>query len=60
MCHPFFDELRDPETKLPDSRHPNNAARDLPDLFDFSRHGMIVPLQLGFVFLEIYENAHSN
>lgn len=39
MCHPFFDELRDPETKLPDSRH-NGAPRDMPELFDFSRHGM--------------------
>lgn len=39
MCHPFFDELRDPNTRLPDSRHPQNAARELPNLFDFSRHG---------------------
>ena len=41
MCHPFFDELRDPNTKLPDSRHPNGAPRELPNLFDFSRHGML-------------------
>jgi glycogen synthase kinase 3 beta len=40
MCHPFFDELRDPRTKLPDSRHPNGAIRDLPELFNFTRHGM--------------------
>jgi glycogen synthase kinase 3 beta len=40
MCHPFFDELRDPNTRLPDSRHPNNPPRELPNLFDFSRHGM--------------------
>lgn len=39
MCHPFFDELRDPNTRLPDSRHPNNPPRELPKLFDFSRHG---------------------
>jgi len=39
MCHPFFDELRDPATRLPDSRHHNNPAKDLPALFDFSRHG---------------------
>lgn len=39
MCHPFFDELRDPSTKLPDSRG-NTGVRDLPRLFDFSRHGM--------------------
>jgi glycogen synthase kinase 3 beta len=39
MVHPFFDELRDPATKLPDSRHQTNQLRDLPALFDFSRHG---------------------
>jgi glycogen synthase kinase 3 beta len=39
MCHPFFDELRDPNTRLPDSRHPSNPPRDIPNLFDFSRHG---------------------
>lgn len=42
MCHPFFDELRDPNTRLPDSRHPSNPARDLPNLFDFSHHGMLI------------------
>lgn len=42
MCHPFFDELRDPNTRLPDSRHPSNPARDLPNLFDFSHHGMSI------------------
>lgn len=39
MVHPFFDELRDPNTKFPDSRHPGGAIKDLPTLFDFSRHG---------------------
>ena len=39
MVHPFFDELRDPTTKLPDSRHPNAPAKDLPVLFDFTHHG---------------------
>lgn len=39
MCHPFFDELRDPNTKLPDSRHPNGAIRELPELFNFTKHG---------------------
>jgi serine/threonine protein kinase len=39
MVHPFFDELRDPNTRLPDSRHTNGALRDLPPLFDFSHHG---------------------
>jgi glycogen synthase kinase 3 beta len=41
MVHPFFDELRDPNTKLPDSRHPNGQIKDLPTLFDFSRHGKV-------------------
>ena len=40
MVHPFFDELRDPNTRLPDSRHSNGSSRDLPNLFDFSHHGM--------------------
>jgi glycogen synthase kinase 3 beta len=39
MCQPFFDELRDPNTRLPDSRHAGGASRELPALFDFSRHG---------------------
>lgn len=39
MIHPFFDELRDPSTRLPDSRHPTNPPKELPTLFDFSRHG---------------------
>lgn len=39
MVQPFFDELRDPSTRLPDSRHPNGATRDLPDLFNFTLHG---------------------
>lgn len=43
MCHPFFDELRDPNTRLPDSRHQNNPSKDLPALFDFSRHGKFGP-----------------
>ncbi len=41
MCQPFFDELRDPNTRLPDSRHSNSASKELPNLFDFSRHGML-------------------
>jgi glycogen synthase kinase 3 beta len=40
MVHPFFDELRDPNTRLPDSRHQNGGPRDLPPLFDFSHHGL--------------------
>jgi glycogen synthase kinase 3 beta len=39
MVHPFFDELRDPNTRLPDSRHANGVTKELPPLFDFSLHG---------------------
>lgn len=39
MVHPFFDELRDANTKLPDSRHTNGGSKELPNLFDFSHHG---------------------
>jgi glycogen synthase kinase 3 beta len=39
MVHPFFDELRDPTAKLPDSRHPNAPVRELPPLFNFTHHG---------------------
>lgn len=41
MVHPFFDELRAPSTKLPDSRHGTGQLRDLPNLFDFTRHGKL-------------------
>ena len=43
IVHPFFDELRDPSTRFPDSRHPGGPVKDLPTLFDFSRHGMCFP-----------------
>lgn len=39
MVHPFFDELRDPNTRLPDSRHSSGSSKDMPNLFDFSHHG---------------------
>lgn len=39
MVHKFFDELREPGTVLPDSRHPNGPARHLPPLFNFTHHG---------------------
>jgi glycogen synthase kinase 3 beta len=44
MVQPFFDELRDPGTRFPDSRHPGGQVKDLPTLFDFSRHGKPFPL----------------
>ena len=31
-AHPFFDELRDPHTRLP-------SGRELPPLFNFTEHG---------------------
>jgi serine/threonine protein kinase len=39
MCQPFFDELRDPNCRFPDSRHPNGVSKELPELFNFSKHG---------------------
>jgi glycogen synthase kinase 3 beta len=32
MCHPFFDELREPGAKMPN-------GKDLPDLFNFTAEG---------------------
>lgn len=46
MCHPFFDELRDPNTVLPDSRNPGGAARQLPKLFNFTRHELSINTSL--------------
>ncbi len=42
VCHPFFDELRDPETRLPNSRNPSSGSRDLPPLFNFSAHELSI------------------
>jgi glycogen synthase kinase 3 beta len=39
MVHPFFNELREPGTRLADSRHPSNPPKTLPPLFNFSHHG---------------------
>ena len=41
MVHPFFDELRTPECRFPDSRHAGGPSKDMPRLFDFTRHGML-------------------
>lgn len=46
MVHPFFDELRDPNTRLPDSRHSNGPPKDMPTLFDFSHHELSIAPQL--------------
>lgn len=39
MVHPFFDELRAPDCRFPDSRHAAGGTKEMPKLFDFSRHG---------------------
>ena len=51
MVHPFFDELRDPNIKFPDSRHPGGAPKDMPNLFEFTHHG-----KLHFAHLENHRN----
>lgn len=43
MIHPFFDELRQPDCRFPDSRHASGTSKELPKLFDFSRHGKLRP-----------------
>ncbi|CAG8630169.1 4734_t:CDS:2 [Funneliformis caledonium] len=35
MCHPFFDELRNPETRLPN-------GKDLPKLFNFTKQELSI------------------
>lgn len=39
MVHPFFDEIRDPSCRFPDSRNNTGVMKELPNLFDFNRHG---------------------
>ena len=39
MVHPFFEELRAPDCRFPDSRHAAGGTKEMPKLFDFSRHG---------------------
>ena len=43
MVHPFFDEIRDPSCRFPDSRNNTGVMKDLPNLFDFTRHGRQMP-----------------
>ncbi|KAL6401333.1 protein kinase gsk3 [Ilyonectria robusta] len=42
IVYPFFDELRDPSTKLSNSRYNTGQVRELPPLFDFTRHDCFV------------------
>lgn len=37
LAHPFFDELRNPETTVPSWRHPEDPPYALPELFNFSK-----------------------
>lgn len=46
LAHSFFDELRDPQTNLPDSRNPDGPTRELPPLFNFSRLELSIAPQL--------------
>jgi glycogen synthase kinase 3 beta len=57
MVHPFFDELRDPATRFPDSRHPGGPVKDMPTLFDFSRHGMTLVIGFRFSWLTFPRRA---
>lgn len=57
MCHPFFDELRDPNTKLPDSRNVNGPIRDLPPLFDFTIHELSVAPELNERLVPLHARA---
>ena len=59
MCHPFFDELRDPACRFPDSRHPNGSMKDLPDLFEFSRHGRKRPAIANNIQLMTFRTIHT-
>lgn len=43
LTHEFFDELRDPATRLPDTRGLANGNIALPPLFNFTRRGTPPP-----------------
>ncbi|RYP79644.1 hypothetical protein DL770_006593 [Monosporascus sp. CRB-9-2] len=57
MVHPFFDELRDPNTKLPDSRHSTGQLRDLPNLFDFNKHELSIAPHLNHKLVPAHMKA---
>lgn len=60
MVHPFFDELRDPNTKLPDSRHQTGQLKELPALFDFTRHGEYPGYFFSLLFACCVANVDQN
>jgi len=43
LTHEFFDELRDPNTRLPDARGLANGNTTLPPLFNFTPRGTFNP-----------------
>jgi len=57
MCQPFFDELREPGTRLPDSRHSGGSSRELPPLFDFTRHELSIAPQLNSKLVPAHARA---
>lgn len=59
MVHPFFDELREPSTRFPDSRHSNGPTKDLPELFNFSKHGNGYYLSSHLRQLTVNQNSQS-
>lgn len=46
LCHPFFDELRDPNTRLLNSRNPASGSTELPPLFNFNEHELSIMPEL--------------
>jgi glycogen synthase kinase 3 beta len=42
LTHEFFDEVRDPATRLPDTRGLANGNLNLPPLFNFTKRGIIL------------------
>ncbi|KAK6856046.1 kinase-like domain-containing protein [Apiospora arundinis] len=57
MVHPFFDELRDPSTKFPDSRHSTGVLKDLPALFNFTRHELSIAPSLNHKLVPTHVQA---
>ena len=49
LAHEFFEELRDPLTRLPDTRGLANGNLDLPPLFNFTVRGIL----LFIIFVDI-------
>ena len=45
LAHEFFDELRDPLSRLPDTRGLANGNLALPPLFNFTKRGICLVLK---------------